>query len=369
VNGNGSPAPTLSGVARTFAITVPGGFVLIRFPRDLDRTLSPAVLVAVFVLVLAGCGSVTRSGGSAALVTPATLPAAEIAVATTDAEASAGVEYTATTDETPVPAPVPAPVSAGGDAVNSAQETIVPADPGPGTSRVVTDDAAPTTKAQVAQADSQKPAASDADEDEPDDFDPWERFNEPMFKFNYNVDKYVLKPVATVYNKIMPDPFQVMVSNGFNNIAVVPRFVNNLLQAKWSDAGIEALRFFINTTAGIGGLFDPARDYWQIERPPREDFGQTLGRWGIGPGPYLVLPLLDPTTVRDGIGRGVDSVMNPLTYVVPFIWARFGMTLGEIVNDRSLNLELFQGFEDTMVDLYSAVRHAYLQRRVRQVRE
>jgi phospholipid-binding lipoprotein MlaA len=220
---------------------------------------------------------------------------------------------------------------------------------------------------RVAQAAGQRPAY--ADEDEPDDFDPWERFNEPMFKFNYNVDKYVLKPVATFYNKIMPDPFQVMISNGFNNIAVVPRFVNNLLQAKWGDAGIEALRFFINTTAGIGGLFDPARDYWQIERPPREDFGQTLGRWGIGPGPYLVLPLLDPTTVRDGVGRGVDTFMNPLSYVLPFIWVRFGMTLGEIVNDRSLNLELFQGFEETMIDLYSAVRHAYLQRRVRQVRE
>jgi phospholipid-binding lipoprotein MlaA len=365
VNGNGSPAPTLTVVARTLAITAPGGFVLIRFPRALDRTLSPAVLVAVFGLALAGCGSVTRSSGSAALVTPAALPTEAVAAAMPDPEASAGVEFTAATGA--ASAPDLAPAAPGGGAVDVAPEAVVPADPGPGPGRSLSDDIAPPTPMRVAQAAGQRPAY--ADEDEPDDFDPWERFNEPMFKFNYNVDKYVLKPVATFYNKIMPDPFQVMISNGFNNIAVVPRFVNNLLQAKWGDAGIEALRFFINTTAGIGGLFDPARDYWQIERPPREDFGQTLGRWGIGPGPYLVLPLLDPTTVRDGVGRGVDTFMNPLSYVLPFIWVRFGMTLGEIVNDRSLNLELFQGFEETMIDLYSAVRHAYLQRRVRQVRE
>jgi phospholipid-binding lipoprotein MlaA len=201
-----------------------------------------------------------------------------------------------------------------------------------------------------------------------EEYDPWESFNEKMFAFNRGLDRWVLKPVARGYMFIMPEPWQVLVSNGFANINFVPRFVNSLLQGKWGGAGRELARFLINSTAGIGGLFDPAKDFWGIERS-REDFGQTLGVWGAGPGPYLVLPFMEPLTVRDGIGKAVDGAMDPLSYFLPFIWDRLGMKLGDIVNDRALNYDLFQGFEESVIDMYSAVRHGYLQRRQQLIKE
>ena len=204
-------------------------------------------------------------------------------------------------------------------------------------------------------------------EDGEDIFDPWEPFNEKMFDFNLKLDRYVLKPTARVYKAIMPEPFQVMISNGFDNIRIVPRFINNLLQGKWAGATREMSRFLINSTAGIGGLFDPAKDYWGI-RPSNEDFGQTLGTWGAGPGPYIVLPVFPPTTVRDGIGMGVDLAIDPLGYFVGWFPARFAMKLGDTVNDRALNYDLFQGVEETTIDLYSSVRHFYLKRREQQIK-
>jgi phospholipid-binding lipoprotein MlaA len=159
-----------------------------------------------------------------------------------------------------------------------------------------------------------------------------------------------------------------MISNGFDNIRVVPRFVNNVLQGKFEGAGREAARFLINSTAGVGGLFDPAKDYWGI-RPSSEDFGQTLGKWGAGPGPYLVLPVLAPTTVRDGVGMGVDLVIDPIGYFIPFIPTRLAMKIGDTINDRALNYDLFQGVEETTIDLYSSVRHFYLKRREQQIKD
>jgi phospholipid-binding lipoprotein MlaA len=201
-----------------------------------------------------------------------------------------------------------------------------------------------------------------------EEYDPWEPFNEKMFAFNRQVDRWVLKPVARAYMFIMPEPWQVLIANGFDNINFVPRFVNSLLQGKWEGAGRELARFLINSTAGIGGLFDPAKDYWGIPKS-REDFGQTLGVWGSGPGPYLVLPFMEPLTVRDGIGKLVDSFMDPLSYFLPFFWDRLGMKLGDIVNERALNYDLFQGFEESVIDMYSAVRHGYLQRRQQLIKE
>jgi phospholipid-binding lipoprotein MlaA len=211
-------------------------------------------------------------------------------------------------------------------------------------------------------------AAQDTTDAADEEYDPWESFNEKMFTFNRNVDRFVLKPVARGYMFIMPEPFQVMIANGFDNINFVPRFVNSLLQGKWGGAGRELARFLINSTAGIGGLFDPAKDYWGIQKS-REDFGQTLGVWGSGPGPYLVLPFMEPLTVRDGIGKAVDSLMDPLSYLLPFIWDRLAMKIGDIINERALNYDLFQGFEESVIDMYSAVRHGYLQRRQNLIRE
>ncbi len=208
---------------------------------------------------------------------------------------------------------------------------------------------------------------STAEDQEPEEYDPWEKFNETMFELNRKLDRYLLKPVAKAYNVIMPEPFQVLIANGFDNIGFVPRAVNSLLQGKLGGAGREVSRFLINSTAGIGGLFDAAK-YWNIDRS-REDFGQTLAVWGSGPGPYLILPFFEPMTVRDGIGKGVDSLMNPLSYFVPFFWTGLALKAGDTVNDRSLNLDLFQGFEESVIDMYSAVRNAYLRRREQLIKE
>jgi len=220
--------------------------------------------------------------------------------------------------------------------------------------------------AQTQRSPQEKVDTTSVNEPE-EEFDPWERFNETMFEFNRKLDRYALKPAAQVYNVIMPEPFQVLIANGFDNISFVPRAVNSLLQGKFGGAGREISRFLINSTAGIGGLFDAAK-YWGIEKS-REDFGQTLGLWGVGPGPYLILPFMEPLTVRDGIGKAVDGVMDPLSYVLPFLWVRLSMKMGETVNDRALNLELFQGFEESVIDMYSAVRHGYLRRREQLIKE
>jgi phospholipid-binding lipoprotein MlaA len=210
-----------------------------------------------------------------------------------------------------------------------------------------------------------QPRDNDVGEDE---YDPWEPFNERMFEVNRNLDRFVLKPIAKAYNFITPDELQIMISNGFDNISFPPRFVNSMLQGKLKGAGREIARFLINSTVGVGGLFDPAKDVFGLVKS-REDFGQTLGFYGVGPGPFLIVPLMEPMTVRDGVGKAVDSAMDPLAYYLPFFWDRLGMKIGDTVNERSLNLDLFQGFEESVIDLYSAVRHGYLQRREKLIRE
>jgi phospholipid-binding lipoprotein MlaA len=201
-----------------------------------------------------------------------------------------------------------------------------------------------------------------------EEYDPWEKFNEKMFTFNYNMDKYFLKPAAKGWNYVVPDMFQTMIDNAFTNLKMPVRFVNKVLQWKLLDATKEMGRFLINSTLGVGGLFDVARQEMGLERQ-KADFGQTLGVWGFGPGPYLVLPLLPPLTVRDGIGYAADGAMQPLNYYIPFWPDQFAMSAGSTINDRSLNLDLFQGIEESTVDLYSSVRNAYLQRRNRLIKE
>ena len=201
-----------------------------------------------------------------------------------------------------------------------------------------------------------------------EEYDPWESFNERMFSFNYNLDKYVLKPAAKGYNYVVPDMFQTMIDNAFTNLRMPVRFVNKVLQWKLLDASKEMGRFIINSSLGVGGLFDVARQEMGLERQ-KADFGQTLGVWGSGPGAYLVLPFLPPLTVRDGIGYAVDGATSPLSYYIPFWPDAFAMSVGNTINDRSLNLDLFQGIEESTVDLYSSVRNGYLQRRNRLIKE
>lgn len=165
----------------------------------------------------------------------------------------------------------------------------------------------------------------------------------------------------------MPGPVQRSLKNAMVNLGMPRRLVNNVLQGEGGGAAREVGRFLINSTLGVGGLFDVAKSVFALEASDR-DTGQTLGVWGVEPGPYLVLPILPPLTVRDGFGAVVDLALDPLTYFLPFV-ALAGMTGGKTVNERSLNLEMYQSVEEGAVDMYSAVRNAYLQRRQKQIRE
>jgi len=198
--------------------------------------------------------------------------------------------------------------------------------------------------------------------------DPFESFNEKMFWFNREVlDRYILRPVATGWDFVLPDPVQRGVHNFFDNLAVVRRVVNNGLQLKFTGAATELARFTINSTIGVAGFFDVAKDAFGIEQRD-EDTGQTFGVWGAGPGPYLVLPFLPPLTVRDGIGYAFDIAMTPYTYFIPW-WATFAGSITDIVNERSLNLDRFERVAESTVDLYGAVRNAYLQRRAAAIKQ
>ena len=248
-----------------------------------------------------------------------------------------------------------------------------PAEPAPA-ELAIQPPAEPPTDVVLAQAPAE-PEKTSADKPsdigdvpEVEEYDPWEPFNEVTFEFNRKLDRYVLKPAAQVWNIIIPQPFQLLFASGLDNLGVGPRFVNNLLQAKWGGALREVSRFVINSTLGIAGLWDPAKDYWGIEKSG-EDFGQTLGVWGVKPGPYLVLPFMAPLTVRDGIGKAVDSFLDPFFFVTLGTVERVAIKVGEILNDRALNIELFEGFEESVIDMYTSVRQGYLQRRERLIRE
>jgi len=217
-----------------------------------------------------------------------------------------------------------------------------------------------------------------------EEYDPWGPYNVVVFECNYQVDRFVVKPAAQAYDFVMPDLVQRGLSNALHNIAVVPRLFNNLFQGKAKGAGLEVGRFLINSTIGVGGLFDPAKSEFGLETPV-EDFGQTLGVYGVGPGPYLILPFFPPFTLRDAVGYVADIFLDPYTYFV-FRNVRLGQPalvehedtatigafatrVGEIVSTRSLNLERFEDVEETTVDLYSAVRNAYLQKRAKAILE
>ncbi|MCA9419639.1 MAG: VacJ family lipoprotein [Nitrospira sp.] len=225
----------------------------------------------------------------------------------------------------------------------------------------------------------------ESDQTQVKDYDPLEPVNSAVFEFNYRVDKYVIKPVAKVYNFFIPPDVQQSFANVFQNIRFVPRLLNNVFQAKFQGAGIELSRFLINSTLGVGGLFDPAKIMFELETP-QEDLGQTLGTYGVPPGPFLMIPLLGPFTLRDGIGFIGDTFLDPFNWLVlpifeiadaprliqhdPTInYARLGMSGGETVNFRALTLEKFQGVEEGTLDLYGAVRNAYLQQRLKAIQE
>jgi len=201
--------------------------------------------------------------------------------------------------------------------------------------------------------------------------DPLAPFNEKMFWFNLKLDHYVLHQVAKGYATVAPTPVRESVGRFFDNVEFIPRFANNLLQLRFGPAAGEVGRFGINSTLGVGGLFDVA-DSWFGLKENRDDFGLTLGHYGVPPGPYVVWPFLGPSTVRDTVGLAADGAMWPLPYFVPwYIWlpADGGKMVVEAVNYRSLHLDMFEDVDRYAIDLYGAVQDGYMQRRAASLKE
>jgi len=187
--------------------------------------------------------------------------------------------------------------------------------------------------------------------------DPFESVNRVVFRFNDTLDTYALKPLAEGYQKVTPEVIETGISNVFNNVGDVVVLANDLLQGKFHDAGVDTSRILFNTTFGVLGFFDVAT-HMGLQRND-EDLGQTLGVWGVPRGPYVVLPLFGPSTVRDTAGRVGDSYLRPYRYIndVPVRNSTWGLN---IVETRASLLSV-----DRMItgDKYIFVRNAYLQNR------
>ena len=205
----------------------------------------------------------------------------------------------------------------------------------------------------------------DDEDEELNVYDPLETINRGTFWFNDKLYFYLLKPVARGYRWIMPEPLMLGIGNFFSNLASPVRIINAGLQGKFADAGNELTRFAVNTTIGIGGLFDTAKDHFNLTRK-EEDTGQTLGYYGIGPGPYLVLPFFGPSSFRDGLGLLADSRMD-LTY---YLWEDtdyWAAIVLKTVNTVALDKDTYEGIKKDALDPYLFVRDAWTQYRQNKV--
>jgi phospholipid-binding lipoprotein MlaA len=200
---------------------------------------------------------------------------------------------------------------------------------------------------------------------QPDPRDPWERFNRSAFKFNDALDRAIARPVAKAYVKVTPRFIRTGVSNALSNLNTVPTAINDVLQGKMREAGRDSARFLLNSTLGLGGLFDPASAAGLENND--EDFGQTLGKWGMKSGPYVMLPILGPSTVRDIFGRGVDQFTYPVNYLEDDS-TRYFIRGVDFLDLRAGLLELDAQLERSY-DRYAFVRNAWLQRREYQVKD
>ena len=191
--------------------------------------------------------------------------------------------------------------------------------------------------------------------------DPLEPVNRFFFHFNDKLYFWLIKPVAEGYSFVVPEGARIAVSNFFDNIATPVRVVNSLLQFKIKSAGTELARFGINSTFGMLGLYDVAKSEMGITRQD-EDFGQTLGTWGIGPVIYINWPVLGPSSVRDSIGFAGDYFLNPVNYVKPDTDS-MAISFGKGINNASLSIGDYEELKKDAIDPYSAVRDVYYQYR------
>jgi phospholipid-binding lipoprotein MlaA len=198
--------------------------------------------------------------------------------------------------------------------------------------------------------------------------DPLEPFNRAMYHFNDKLYFWFLKPVAQGYGKIVPETARVGVDNFFKNLAFPIRFVNCLLQANFGSAAEELGRFAINTIWGIGGLLDPAASNEINLSKQDEDFGQTLGSYGIGQGFYINWPIFGPSSPRDTVGLIGDTLLRPYTYLSPW-YAGTGTWAYDKVNDTSLSIGDYEALKGAAIDPYVAIRDAYVQYRSKKVKQ
>ncbi|OGW65008.1 MAG: hypothetical protein A3H49_10875 [Nitrospirae bacterium RIFCSPLOWO2_02_FULL_62_14] len=343
------------------------------------RSLIRVTLLAVAVATASGCAALSDGlsdapGGLALTGVPPTLELPGV-----PADSGSAVGSQSGPDSAPAPA---------ADALDAPPPLVAAADAPAGSSTEKENQpSAKEAPPKDAPDEFHDPFADKDDVVAGEESDPWEGFNSAMFEFNRKLDKYLVKPVAQGYDVIVPNALQKGISNFLHNVRFGPRFINNILQLKFKGAGIELSRLLINSTLGIAGFFDPAKHWFDLITPD-EDTGQTFGAYGLPPGPYLVLPFLPPLTVRDLFGTILDFGLDPVNYfVMPTFevddWpsaiahknrdtttiAQFSTKVEDIVNYRSLNLETFEGVEEATVDLYSAVRNAYLQKRSKAIRE
>lgn len=199
--------------------------------------------------------------------------------------------------------------------------------------------------------------------------DPIQPFNRSMFHFNDKLYFWVLKPVAQGYNMIVPEKARIGVRRFFINLTTPIRFVNAMLQFKFRYAGIELSRFFINTTVGLAGFMDPARERWKLFKH-EEDFGQSLGFFGAGPGFYINWPILGPSSVRDTIGTVGDFFLTPTSYLFPH--DQLGVVAVNAynrVNETSLEIGTYEALKEGAFDPYISLRDAYHQHRENMIKE
>lgn len=198
--------------------------------------------------------------------------------------------------------------------------------------------------------------------------DPYEQTNRSVFDFDQKLDKFVIAPSASAYIAVVPTPARTGIHNFLQNLDLPVTFVNDVLQGEVQRASDTFGRFTINSTLGIGGLFDPATDF----NIPfhKEDFGQTLATWGVGEGPYLVLPFFGPDPPRDAFGQVVDIFFDPTTYIAlrEHFWYSAGRRYLVVIDVKSRNMDTLQNIERGSVDYYASVRSLYRQLRNNEIR-
>lgn len=199
-------------------------------------------------------------------------------------------------------------------------------------------------------------------------FDPLRGYNRFMFRVNDKFYFWLAKPLARGYGWLVPQPARTAVNRAYTNLRFPLRFVNCLLQWKPKKAGSELGRFLVNSTAGLGGLFDPADRWLGWRAPGDEDFGQTMGRWGVGDGFPVVLPILGQTNLRDGLGLTPGFLLNPVWYLADFE-TNFAVSAGEQFNYVSLHVGEYESIKKDALDPYTFIRDAYKQHRDKKIKD